>query len=53
VKISFGELSQKYMEFAKTNKRSWLRDEQMLNGGVGEWLKPAVLKNKTATLLTG
>ncbi len=30
VKISFGEFSQKYMEFAKANKRSWLRDEQML-----------------------
>jgi integrase len=30
VKISFGDFSQKYMEYAKTNKRSWLRDEQML-----------------------
>lgn len=30
VKISFGDFSQKYMEYAKGNKRSWLRDEQML-----------------------
>lgn len=29
VKISFGEFGKKYMEYAKTNKRSWLRDEQM------------------------
>ncbi len=30
VKIAFGELGTKYMEYAKGNKRSWLRDEQML-----------------------
>jgi integrase len=30
VKITFGELGIKYMEYAKGNKRSWLRDEQML-----------------------
>jgi integrase len=30
VKITFGELGTKYMEYAKANKRSWLRDEQML-----------------------
>jgi integrase len=30
VKITFGELGTKYMEYAKVNKRSWLRDEQML-----------------------
>jgi integrase len=30
VKISFGEFSARYMEHAKANKRSWLRDEQML-----------------------
>src|ERR1700730_16310037 len=30
VKISFGELSSRYMEYAKGNKRSWLRDQQML-----------------------
>jgi len=30
VKITFGELGGKYMEYAKANKRSWLRDEQML-----------------------
>jgi integrase len=30
VKITFGEFSAKYMEHAKANKRSWLRDEQML-----------------------
>jgi integrase len=30
VKLSFGELGIKYMEYAKGNKRSWRRDEQML-----------------------
>ena len=30
VKITFDEYGKKYMEYAKTNKRSWLRDEQML-----------------------
>jgi len=29
-KITFGEFGDRYMEHAKTNKRSWLRDEQML-----------------------
>jgi integrase len=29
VKIAFGELGTRYMEYAKANKRSWLRDEQM------------------------
>ncbi|HVB55761.1 MAG TPA: tyrosine-type recombinase/integrase [Candidatus Acidoferrales bacterium] len=31
VKISLGEFGEHYMEHAKANKRSWLRDEQMLN----------------------
>jgi hypothetical protein len=31
VKITFGEFGERYMEHAKANKRSWLRDEQMLN----------------------
>jgi integrase len=30
VKINFGEFSKRYMDHAKANKRSWLRDEQML-----------------------
>ncbi|MFZ0335002.1 MAG: site-specific integrase [Candidatus Acidiferrales bacterium] len=30
VKIAFGEFGKRYMEHAKVNKRSWLRDEQML-----------------------
>lgn len=30
VKITFGEFGKRYMEYAKVNKRSWLRDEQML-----------------------
>ena len=30
LKITFGEFGQRYMEHAKTNKRSWLRDQQML-----------------------
>ncbi|MGB6483326.1 MAG: integrase [Candidatus Acidiferrales bacterium] len=29
-KITFGEFGGRYMEHAKVNKRSWLRDEQML-----------------------
>jgi integrase len=31
VKISLGEFGERYMDHAKANKRSWLRDEQMLN----------------------
>ena len=30
VKITFEEFGKRYMEHAKANKRSWLRDEQML-----------------------
>jgi integrase len=30
VKITFGEFGERYMEHAKMNKRSWLRDQQML-----------------------
>jgi len=30
VKITVGEFGKRYMEYAKANKRSWLRDEQML-----------------------
>jgi hypothetical protein len=30
VKISLGEFGERYMEHAKANKRSWLRDQQML-----------------------
>jgi hypothetical protein len=30
VRISLEEFGQRYMEYAKTNKRSWVRDEQML-----------------------
>src|SRR6266852_8686509 len=29
-KITLGELSARYIEYAKGNKRSWLRDQQML-----------------------
>src|SRR5580698_7276012 len=31
IKIALGEFGERYMEYAKANKRSWLRDEQMLN----------------------
>lgn len=31
IKITLGEFGERYMEYAKANKRSWLRDEQMLN----------------------
>jgi integrase len=30
VKITFADYGKKYMEYAKANKRSWLRDEQMV-----------------------
>ena len=30
VKITFGEFGKRYMEHAKANKQSWLRDQQML-----------------------
>jgi len=30
VKTSFGDFGKRYMEHAKANKRSWLRDQQML-----------------------
>ncbi len=30
VKVTFGEFGERYMEHAKANKRSWLRDQQML-----------------------
>jgi integrase len=39
VKMAFGAFAERYMEHAKANKRSWLRDEQMLkhlNGFFGE-----------------
>jgi integrase len=29
-KITFGEFGTRYMEYARANKRSWLRDQQML-----------------------
>jgi integrase len=35
VKVTFGEFGERYMEHAKTNKRSWLRDEQMLENLYG------------------
>jgi integrase len=31
IKITLGEFGERYMEHAKANKRSWLRDEQILN----------------------
>ena len=43
VKITFGEFGKRYMEHAKTNKRSWLRDEQML-----EHLNEVFRKRKAA-----
>lgn len=30
VRISLEDFAKRYMEYAKTNKRSWLRDQQML-----------------------
>lgn len=44
-KITLAELGQQYMDFAKANKRSWLRDQQILahlNGAFGTMLLPEI-----------
>src|SRR5690349_15833483 len=41
VKITLSEFGEKYMEYAKANKRSWIRDQQILghlNGAFGSML---------------
>ena len=41
IKITFADLGSQYMDYAKANKRSWLRDEQILvhlNGAFGTML---------------
>ncbi len=44
VRISFAEFGLRYMEYAKTNKRSWIRDEQMLKQLNG-FYNPALLSD--------
>jgi integrase len=39
VQISLKDFAERYMEYAKTNKRSWLRDEQLLKP-LKEYLNP-------------
>jgi integrase len=39
VRISLKDFAERYMEYAKTNKRSWLRDEQLLKP-LKEFLDP-------------
>ena len=43
IRITFAELGKQYMDYAKANKRSWLRDQQILvhlNGAFGTMLLP-------------
>jgi hypothetical protein len=44
-KIKLAELGRQYMHYAKANKRSWLRDQQILvhlNGALGNVLLPGI-----------
>jgi integrase len=44
-RITLAELGRQYMDYAKANKRSWLRDEQILehlNGAFGNLLLPNI-----------
>ena len=47
VKMTLSELGEKYMEFAKANKRSWLRDQQIL-GHLNDAFGTMLLTNITA-----
>src|SRR5215469_5165459 len=53
VKISFGEFGERYMEHAKVNKRSWLRDEQMLGHLKGFFGKERQLSEITSADIEG
>ena len=53
VSMTFGEFGARYMEFAKTNKRSWLRDEQMLENLYGYFGKERQLTDITPVAIEG
>jgi integrase len=42
--VSFKDFGQRYMEYAKTNKRSWRRDEQLLKH-LTDFYQPALLSD--------
>src|ERR1039458_2388413 len=45
IRITLAELGSQYMDYAKANKRSWLRDQQILehlNGAFGHMLLPDI-----------
>jgi integrase len=53
VKITFGEFGDRYMEHAKANKRSWLRDQQMLENLYKSFGKQRPLTDVTAIEIEG
>lgn len=53
VKITFGEFGERYMTHAKTNKRSWLRDEQMLEHLYDHFGKERQLTEMPPVLIEG
>jgi integrase len=53
VKITFGDFGKRYMEHAKTNKRSWLRDQQMLEHLYGFFGKERLLTDLTPVDIEG
>jgi len=53
VKITFLEFGDRYMEYAKTNKRSWLRDEQMLENLYDFFKKERQLTDITPVAIEG
>ncbi len=53
VKITFEEFGKRYMEHAKTNKRSWLRDEQMLGNLYEYFGKERQLTEVTPVVIEG
>ena len=53
VKITFEEFGTRYMEHAKTNKRSWLRDQQMLGNLYEYFGKERQLTEVTPVVIEG
>lgn len=53
VKMAFGAFAERHMEHAKANKRSWLRDEQMLKPLKGFFGEGRELTNFSAADIEG
>lgn len=53
VKMTFGEFGERYMVHAKTNKRSWLRDQQMLGHLYDYFSKERQLADVTPLAIEG